>query len=216
MYVFFGLSFLFVSEWRLGCETEWCSAGPGESEQVSLSLLLQTQRLCCPDAGLDSVPPLRLQNREEWWLLWAALFALSAGGTSRPADVAECSVLWAVWSDQGLAAGLYKHTTYRADSGKDSRAGTFPPRGEQGGQVYKQPVYNPDHHYCRVALFRYFHVVCIMTPVLFKKTPTMCSAFRLTSVHLSTISGGKCYTDCTAIPRQLSQWQWYYIKGNIH
>ena len=38
-----------------------------KSEHVSLeSSAADRKRLCCPDAGLDFIPPLRLQNREEW------------------------------------------------------------------------------------------------------------------------------------------------------
>ena len=48
--------------------------------------------LCCPDTGREIVPPLRRLNRQESLLCWPTLlFALSDGGTSRPADVLEWS-----------------------------------------------------------------------------------------------------------------------------
>ena len=46
----------------------------------------------CPDFGREFIPPLRCPNFAE-----QALFALSDGGTSWPADVVEWSALCVVW-----------------------------------------------------------------------------------------------------------------------
>ena len=40
-----------------------------KSEQMSLESFVEgRERLCCPDVGREFVPPLRLQNREQFLL----------------------------------------------------------------------------------------------------------------------------------------------------
>ena len=61
------------------------------SEQMSLESFAEDgEWLCCPDVGWEFVPPQTPKQRRVA-LRWAALFALSDGVTSRPADVGEQS-----------------------------------------------------------------------------------------------------------------------------